>query len=182
MMLHVNDHMSRGLWVRILLVYIFSGLDGPDFSPKSELMLFRTDSVRTARTPYGLHGLRTDCSDSTRTPHGLRMDWHGLPLVRVDSARTPCSPCGVHKDPWGTVNYCMESMWTPCGVHVESMSTLHGVHRHFQKYSGLHGQCSNSVSWTLWTIFCGLLVDFRRLLMDFRRLLMDFRRLLMDSP
>src|SRR5882762_8374541 len=85
MMLHVNDHMSRGLWVRILLVYIFSGLDGPDFSPKSELMLFRTDSVRTARTPHGLLGLHTD---STRTPHGL--------------ARTTTSPCGVHKDPWGT--------------------------------------------------------------------------------
>jgi len=79
--LHINDHMSRGLWVRILLVYIFSGLDGLDFSPKSELMLFRTDSVRT---PYGLHGLRTDCSDSTRTPHGL--------------ARTSTSPCGLRTD------------------------------------------------------------------------------------
>jgi len=81
MMLHVNDHMSRGLWVRILLVYIFSGLDGPDFSSKCDLMGFRADSVRTART---LHRLRTDSARTARTPHGL--------------ARTGTSPCGVRTD------------------------------------------------------------------------------------
>src|SRR5882724_7566510 len=48
------------------------------------------------------------------------------------------------------------------GVHEHSMSTrcaVHGVHRHFLKYSGLHGQCSNSVSWTPWTISRRLLMD-----------------------
>src|SRR5882757_4037544 len=82
MMLHVNDHMSRGLWVRILLVYIFSVLDGPDFSPKSELMLFRTDSVRTARTPHGLLGLHTDSA------------WTGTDSVQsVWSAQGPVGHC-----------------------------------------------------------------------------------------
>src|SRR6266481_3048900 len=93
------------------------------------------------------------CVQSTPSAHGLHE--HSM------STR-----CAVHEE-------SMDFMAVFPTVYMESMSTLHGVHRHFQKYSGLHGQCSNSVSWTPWTIFCGLLVDFRRLLMDFRRLLMD---------
>jgi hypothetical protein len=44
---------------------------------------------------------------------------------------------------------------------VDSMSTLHGVHRHFLKYSGLHGLYSMDCSWTLHRIH-GLSVDSMR--------------------
>ena len=93
-------------------------LDGPDFSSKSELMGFRADSVRTART---LHRLRTDSARTARTPHGLHMDWHGLALVHAESTRTLCSPCRVHKDLWGTVNYCVKlaASWNKCTLEDE---------------------------------------------------------------
>jgi len=53
----------------------------------------------------------------------------------------------------------IESMWTPCGVRVDSMRTPCGVQRDFPKYSGLHRESSNAVSWTPWTIFRRLLMD-----------------------
>ena len=55
-------------------MYILSGLNGPDFSPKSD---FRTDSIWTARTLHGLArtstspcGLCTDSVQSVRSAQG----------------------------------------------------------------------------------------------------------------
>ena len=76
-----------------------------------------------------------------------------------------------HTYPWRPWIFHEHSMSTWCAVHgvhgciscsllyMESMCTLCALHMHFLKYCALHEQHSNSVSWAVWTIFRGLLID-----------------------